>query len=121
MFSNAEWALLRKCASALPRPHNCSIYRPFALPSEDGSLPSPRFRSTGPPPPEGVPLEELYQQVETWANAVLETWENELSRIEFDTFWADGKKHGFLWEDVIAMAHERWKNKGGIKWHPLKD
>lgn len=120
-LNRKEWECLAKCAHENSRPHNRSVELRVHLKrdftwgerfdiGDDKGLP-------GPTPADGTGIEALYEQVKSWAEAVLEAWKKELVRSEFDAFWAEGKEKGFLWEDVRAMALHTKKHKGGIKWH----
>lgn len=123
-----EWESLAKCANELPRPHNRAVQLGYSFnypnePVEPRLLLRPDLDKglPGPTPPDGTTTTELYQQVKTWAEAVLEAWKIELVQLEFNAFWADGKEHGFLWADVMEMALHTKKHKGGIKWHTGSD
>lgn len=120
-ITHAELALYEAAANELPRPHNASVWihplkfgrdaspKPEILCRTDKSLP-------GPPSSAEANAEELYEQLKTWAGAVLDLWIKKVVKATFDPFWQEAKERGFLWEDVLAMARLTKRNQGGIKW-----
>lgn len=115
-----ELELFEEAYKETPRPSNARVGKPFQWEGSKG----PEFKIyerscgelPGPPPPEDATAEELYVELVKWAEAVIEVWKARLIAFNFDLFYQTGQERGFLWEDVVGLAHQSKKNKGGIKW-----
>lgn len=126
-----ELELFEQAVKEVPRPNNARVRHGFNW----SKLRSGRFEVTeretmilerrdasvpGPPTPDDATAEQLYAELVTWANSVIELWKSKLIAFEFDLFWREGQERGFIWEDVLALARQSKTHKNGIKWKSLR-